>query len=289
MPKIIQDIGERPLVLHSEVRDPLADASELQRALVFAELSMISYNDQEEANRAANAIGFSQAELLEHDGAQAIRFANEHDCVIACRGTEPNEWNDVQADAKASLAVVGTIGKVHTGFNQEVEDLWPLLEKVLRQNKHTLWFCGHSLGGAIATICAIRCELDSSLPSPQELHTFGSPRVGCRRYVENIKVKHRRWVHNNDIVTRVPPVWMGFRHCGDEIYLDRFGKIRDISGVFRSRDRWRGLLQGLLNWKLDFLSDHSIHAYAGHIAKAADAEKSGESVAADDLENRLGR
>ncbi len=274
MPKIIQDIGEKPLVLHSEVQTPLADVSELQRALVFAELSMISYNDEEEADRASTAIGFPEAKLLEHDGAQAIQFGNDHDCVIACRGTEPNEWNDVQADAKASLAVVGTIGKVHTGFNEEVEDLWPMLVEVLQQNKRTLWFCGHSLGGAIATISAIRCELDSSLPSPRELHTFGSPRVGCRRYVKHVKVKHFRWVHNNDIVTRVPPAWMGFRHCGDEVYLDRHGQIRQLKGVFRSRDRWRGMLQGLFNWKIDFLSDHSIHAYAGHIAKAADAQKS---------------
>jgi hypothetical protein len=37
-------------------------------------------------------------------------------------------------------------------------------------------------------------------------------------------------VHNNDIVTRVPPVFMGYRHCGDEIYFDRYGRIRKQKG-----------------------------------------------------------
>ena len=106
MPNIIQDRGEKPLVLHSDVQAPLASLSFLQRALVFAELAMISYNDEDEALRASTAIGFPSATLLDHDGAQAFQFSNDFDCVIACRGTEPNEWNDVKADANATLAVV---------------------------------------------------------------------------------------------------------------------------------------------------------------------------------------
>jgi hypothetical protein len=39
-----------------------------------------------------------------------------------------------------------------------------------------------------------------------------------------------------------------------------------------SRDRWRGLLSGLLRWQLDLLSDHSIKLYAQHIASAANDE-----------------
>jgi triacylglycerol lipase len=107
---------------------------------------------------------------------------------------------------------------------------------------------------------------------PQELHTFGSPRVGCKRWIRHADVIHYRWVHNNDIVTRVPPAFMGYRHCGNEIYLDRYGRIRKLTGVLRSRDRWRGMVKGLLKWRLDMLTDHSIKQYAGHIATAVDKE-----------------
>jgi triacylglycerol lipase len=263
------------LVLYSDVRGPLAKLSFLRRALVMAELAMIAYNDEAEAQRAAAAIGFSEAQLFDRDGSQAFRFRNEYDTVLACRGTQPNEWNDIQADANAMMSVVGTFGKVHSGFNREVDDLWPLLEEILRGCTQPVWFCGHSLGGAMATICAYRCLTSAVVKDPQELHTFGSPRVGCKKYVRHAQVLHYRWVHNNDFVTRVPPVWMGYRHCGNEIYMNRYGQIRKITGLLRSRDRWRGLVMGLMKWKLDLLSDHSVRQYAQHLATAVQEELQG--------------
>jgi triacylglycerol lipase len=271
-PKVIQDPGEVPLILHSDVRAPLASLSFLRRGLAMAELAMIAYNDEAEAQRAARAIGFPEAQLFDNDGSQAFRFRNEHDVVVACRGTEPTEWNDIRADANAVMSVVGSLGNVHSGFNREVDDLWPLIEELLRHNQQPVWFCGHSLGAAMATICAYRCKASSIASDPHELHTFGSPRVGCRRYIRHAKLSHYRWVHNNDVVTRVPPAWMGYRHCGDEVYLDRHGRIRKLTGLWRSRDRWRGFITGLLQWRFDLLTDHSIGQYAGHIATAVKKE-----------------
>jgi triacylglycerol lipase len=271
-PKVIHDVGEVPLVLYSDVQAPLASLSFLRRSLALAELAMIAYNDEGEALRAARAIGFPKTQLIDNDGSQAFRFSNGHDVVVACRGTELTEWNDIQADANAVMSVVGTIGNVHTGFNREVDDLWPNLEDFLRGNTLPVWFCGHSLGGAMATICTFRCKVGAIAGNLQELHTFGSPRVGCKRYTRHAEVTHYRWVHNNDVVTRVPPPWMGYRHCGNEIYLDRYGRIRKLTGVWRRRDRWRGLIAGLLKWKLDLLEDHGIRHYAQHIVTAINEE-----------------
>ncbi len=273
--KIIQDPGEEPLILHSDANAPLASMSFLRRALVMAELSMIAYNDEAEAQRAAAAIGFPEVHLFNREGAQAIRFRNEHDVVLSCRGTEITEWNDIRADANAVMAVVGAFGKVHSGFNGEVDILWPMMEELLKDNRQPVWFCGHSLGAAMATICAYRCKVSWIESNPQELHTFGSPRVGNKKYVRHAHVDHFRWIHNNDVVTRVPPVWMGYRHCGNEVYLDRYGRIRKLTGLWRSRDRWRGLIAGLLKWKFDLLTDHSIHQYVQHIASAVIKEHAG--------------
>jgi triacylglycerol lipase len=273
-PKIVQDVGEEPLVLYSDVRGPLAGLSFLRRSLALAELALIAYNDAAEAAWAALAIGFPDARLIERDGSQVYRFANRHDVVFACRGTEPTEWNDIQADANAALAVVGTLGRVHSGFNREVEDVWPVLGPLLARSKQPAWFCGHSLGAAMATICAVRCRTEGIAANQQELHTFGSPRVGCRRWKRHASASHYRWVHNNDIVTRVPPRWWGYRHCGREMYLDRFGQLRDLTGIWRSRDRWRGLWAGLLRWEIDWLADHSIKHYARHLCAAADQAES---------------
>ena len=127
----------------------------------------------------------------------------------------------------------------------------------------------------MATICAYRCKRSSLTADPRELHTFGSPRVGNKGYVRHAPLEHYRWVNNNDIVTRVPPPWMGYRHGGDEIYLDRNGNICRLTGVLRSHDRWRGFLKGLARGQLDPLADHSIHHYVEHIWNATQAEARG--------------
>lgn len=213
----ISDDHEEPLILRSLANQPIVEMTQLEQSLLMAELAMIAYNDPDESGRAAACIGFSDVAFYERDGSQAYRFRNQYDCVIACRGTEPNQWNDIQADARASSVLSETVGRVHRGFKREVDDLWPMLETALMCNRQPLWFCGHSLGGAMATICAGRCLLSHIDSNPERLFTFGSPRVGNPRYIQYTKLDHLRYVNNNDIVTRVPPAWFGYRHCGREI------------------------------------------------------------------------
>ena len=153
-----------------------------------------------------------------------------------------------------------TAGWVHRGFKREVDDLWPRLEQALVNNTRTLWFAGHSLGGAMAAICAGRCRLSYISSNPRALFTFGSPRIGNRRYVNYVQIEAYRWVNNNDIVTRVPPAWLGYRHKGQEVYLNAYGKIRRLTRWQRMKDRWRGFLRGLRERRFDPFADHSIGA-----------------------------
>ena len=74
--------------------------------------------------------------------------------------------------------VTETFGRVHRGFNTEVDDLWPRLETALHDNQRTLWFTGYSLRAAMATICAGRCFLSEIESLPYAVFTYGSPRVG---------------------------------------------------------------------------------------------------------------
>lgn len=252
----------------SRLSAPIETLPRITQSLLFAELSSASYYNEAVAMELVQQIGFTGCRFFDRDGAQAFMFWNEVDCVVACRGTEPNEWNDIKADANAVSVLTASFGRVHKGFNQEVDDLWPMLEDALAENTRTLWFTGHSLGGAMATICAGRCFL-SEIPSmPQALYTYGSPRVGDKRFVNFIELDHSRWVNNNDIVTRVPPAWMGYRHCGKEWYLNRFGDLRKVNGWTRTFDRVRGFFGGLLKFKIDHFADHSIDRYVEHIQRA---------------------
>ena len=260
--------------LFSRVTSPIERKGHLQQSLLFAELANLSYYDDVIVQPMAASIGLTGCRFFERDGAQAYLLSNDDDFIVVCRGTEPNEWNDLKADVNAAAVVTETLGKVHKGFNTEVDDLWPMLEDALAGNDKPLWFCGHSLGGAMATICAGRCFLSELTATPRALFTYGSPRVGDKQFVNFVKLSHTRWVNNNDIVTRVPPIWMGYRHCGTEMYLNSDGRLKKVNGWTRTRDRLRGFFMGLLNFKIDHFADHSMDRYIEYIR--AEFERSGE-------------
>lgn len=261
------------LAVASRLSGPIDQLSELERSLLFAEMSMLAYLRDHEAQPVLLEVGFQSVTYVERDGAQAYELGNQHDVVIVCRGTEPNEWNDVKADANAFTVVAETVGRVHRGFKREVDDIWPELEATLGDETRDVWFAGHSLGGAMAQLCAARCRLSHIAANPSEVQTFGSPRVATKRYLRHAEVPHVRWVNNNDIVTRVPPRWLRYRHDGKRMYLDRNGEIADMSPRQRSQDRWIGFRDGLHDRRFDHFSDHAISAYVDHIRRAVETTR----------------
>ena len=244
-----------------------------ERSLLFARLAEISYNDNiKEVKKQVKTLGFTTVEFYNREGAQAYRFANKEDMVIACRGTQPTEFNDIAADLKAIPVVAETVSRVHQGFKAEVDELWPMVleDLVAKPPKQTLWFCGHSLGAAMATIMASRCYYEEAVPNPEELYTYGSPRVGWKGYVVHLGVVHHRWKNNNDIVTTVPLRIMGYTHHGNEHYMNAYGDVRKMSGWQRTKDKWRGIWMGLKKGGVDSFSDHSMTNYIANLEKWQD-------------------
>jgi triacylglycerol lipase len=101
-------------------------------------------------------------------------------------------------------------GRVHAGFKAALLGIWPEILEALRRLKQPVFYTGHSLGAALATLAA-------SLRPPRAVYTFGSPRVGnggFARLMEAIPVY--RLAGPRDIVTRMPPAIFpfGYRHVG---------------------------------------------------------------------------
>lgn len=242
-----------------------------ERSLLFAKLSAIAYSDDtKQVKKDVKALGFTEIEFYNKAGAQAYRFQNKTDMVIACRGTQPSEFNDIKADLKAAPVIAETVGRVHRGFKSEVDELWPMVKEDLldKDNSHvTVWFTGHSLGAAMTTIMASRCEDDPEMPNIEEIYTYGSPRVGWRKYVKSLACKHHRWVNNNDIVTRVPLAVMGYVHHGHEHYMNAYGLERKLNTWQRIKDRWRGMWMGIKSGSIDNFSDHSMVNYIANLEK----------------------
>ncbi|MEM9608681.1 MAG: lipase family protein, partial [Actinomycetota bacterium] len=89
--------------VRSDLVAPIRPRDTLERSLLFAELAMLSYLDDDDLQTVLGEIDepTPEAELIDRDGAQAYLFVTDTDRVVACRGTEPREWNDIKADANA--------------------------------------------------------------------------------------------------------------------------------------------------------------------------------------------
>ena len=93
-----------------------------------------------------------------------------------------------------------------------------------------MWIAGHSLGGAIAELCAAQAWFVSHVPI-QGVYTFGQPRVGDDAFAKIVHdalgLRIVRFVNDQDIVPRVPFYGMGFRHYGTQIFFDHHEKQED--------------------------------------------------------------
>jgi pimeloyl-ACP methyl ester carboxylesterase len=135
----------------------------------------------------------------------------------------------------------------HKGFLEALDQVWDEISQALAEflKSHPgapVYFTGHSLGAALATIAAARFKGGNSV-----LYTIGSPRVGDDKFVAAVEHNARlkfRFVNAGEIVTQVPPdVPLGhYRHVGVEKYIDRNGVIHDgVSNLFRLTDFGNGV------------------------------------------------
>lgn len=222
----------------------------------MAQLASIAYLDGAEAKKKGKGLGYTGHKFFENDGAQCHAFWNKEEYVLAFRGTEPTEVSDLLADLNAIPRGAMTHGLVHSGFRGECDKLWDDVVKHHGKGhvEKTFYITGHSLGAAMATIATSRFE---EFTKVEQLTTFGSPRVGTRKFVKNIATPHMRFVNNNDIVTKVPLALMGYKHHGLLQYINFYGNIRKLTAWQMIKDRWRGWKSGLL----DGAADHGMDNY----------------------------
>jgi triacylglycerol lipase len=204
-------------------------------------------------------LGFTSARLIDIDGAQVYVLSNKNEMVIAFRGTEPTQMSDLAADLNAIPDRGKVGGFVHDGFQTEVDKVWKKLTLAIKKKpaNRPLFITGHSLGAAMATIAASRISKEVDC-----LYTYGSPRVGSKKFVEKINVNHFRHVNNNDAVTGVPFAFLGYRHHTVARYINHYGNIRPITRWQRIKDKLRGRWAAIKNFQFfDGFRDHSMVNY----------------------------
>ena len=246
---------------------------EKQRRLVFAKFSKYAYLNQQEARTAAKVEGFPKTEFVDIDGAQAYVFYNNTDLIIACRGTQPGNMNDIYADLQVFQADSVTGNKIHQGFKEEVDKIYDTVYEIVSRRglAKKIWVCGHSLGGAMATILAQRLEFKGGY-DVDTLYTYGSPRVGGPKFRAwcDKHLNHQRFVNNNDMVPCVP-TFFRWRHSGKCNYIKSTGEVTNLGrwGSERIRDKGWSLLKAIFKGRFDLVSDHNINDYILHLERAS--------------------
>ena len=232
----------------------------------MAILSGLAYGEPSEVSKKFRKHGFNNYKYCSKQGAQCYIVWNDTDAVICFRGTEPKEVSDIKADLNAiQKQGFHNKGDVHAGFQGEINKVWDdLISTILDIQDRNIYITGHSLGGAMATICAKRFQEQKI--EPQSLYTYGSPRVGDKRWVKTLQVPHYRFQNNNDVVCKVPLWLMGYRHHGMNIYIGYNGMIVKMNMWRRFLDSMRGRLKAWSKLQLfDGVYDHDITTYAKRV------------------------
>jgi len=75
------------------------------------------------------------------------------------------------------------------------------------------------------------------------------------------------------------PFWiMGYRHSGQEHYVNAYGNVRPMTGWQRAKDRFRGLWLGIKKGKIDSFSDHAIGLYVYHCESYAKGQENPQGL-----------
>jgi triacylglycerol lipase len=195
--------------------------------LYNVQLCDVVYKDQKDID--FNHYGLTSVKWIDDKktDTQAFIAMKGKSLYVVFRGTSSKKdaQNDVSID-KVPFIVEGD--KVHIGFKSSWDGVKEIVLKTIHKmtgRYDKIVVCGHSLGAAVATLCAY--NLSHVYNDPIECCTIGSPRVGNKTFKNNYdsrKIKTLRIVHNNDVVTHSP--FIGYYHVNYMLRIDNEGNIK---------------------------------------------------------------
>ncbi len=176
--------------------------------------------------------------------------------VIAFRGSEETGIWDWITDLKFVQQVYpygekkDSQVRVHYGFISAYKSVRDAVLNYVEESPHQRVMCtGHSLGGALATLCAL--DVQYNFPGKEvSCYSYGSPKVGNADFQKSYDKrvpKTYRFVNSADAVPNLPPG--RYEHVG---VLHRIGQT--VSG-----------LDDLVDMVMDKVEDHFPHNYVASL------------------------
>jgi len=264
-----------------------------KNALACAKLSWLAYFSRDEIREVLKSWNFTKFRFFDLGFTQAFIVADAEKIILTFRGTDC--MKDWLGNFDIDLVGGPFSGRVHEGFSRSLSLIWKdiqmtfeLLQPRVTATKAgmiqgnlkeatapSLWVTGHSLGAALATLSVARLrEKDQMVHG---LYTFGSPRVGDRKFQEeynnDFRSKTFRFVNKNDVVTRVPMRTLFYSHVGQLFYIDDQQTIHtDPSFWYRFVDGIKVRLEDIADLDLSVIENHRIENYVSALDKNKDRE-----------------
>lgn len=162
--------------------------------------------------------------------------------VIAIRGTANIlEWVDDAQFLRTACPIAGGAGETEDGFSGvytslriDHDDAAPKIAAYIQsilQPGDSVVVCGHSLGGALATLCAYDLALNVK-PAGLAMYTYASPNVGNQQFADSFNAAVPdawRIVNPFDVVPHVPLrllFGMGYQYVGQTESFNPKGLIK---------------------------------------------------------------
>lgn len=193
------------------------------KAYLAAWLSALIYDDWPWVKA---GLRYHKAKLIgyvDHADTQAMKVKVDDLTFLVFRGTEAAEmkFTDIIANIGYPTYWAGD-GKIHSGYRSAFNRIRDRVDDMIADDKDVI-VCGHSMGGALATLYAVWYSEKVS-----EVYTFGATKVLTSSTVPIIKAKVYRYANKGDFGPHWPPLpW--FKHPVESIPLDSGGWIGPVT------------------------------------------------------------
>lgn len=208
----------------------------LQDAFALLKVSKVVNYNEIIIQKCAEYWGFSIQIFKSNKGVKLALFQDATSLIIAASNILYNNINILEGTKHRLVPMQGydeTI-TIYKEYNDIVDDLWrnsrpnTLKQALFQANmdicNKIIWFTGHSIGGAIATV--LLAKLLDKCPDTYmrwRLYTFGSPRVGNTSFIEMMNDKTKaayNIVNECDPVTVAPVAAFDYHLIGQLWYFD---------------------------------------------------------------------
>jgi predicted lipase len=215
----------------------------LENARAMMWMSQLAYetaHQNEREKKIENILNSFQLTMLDCKSNQPETGLPPKSCclVIACgrgatfvtfAGSDPLKFEDWITNFNVRQSADGT----HQGFEAAINTVWSKIEPAIKKGLAigpALFFTGHSLGGALAIVAALRAANEFKIQPT--VYTFGSPRTGGALFFNSYQPllgnSTYRLIDGDDVVPTVPAAQPGgYLHVGKSIQCRTDGLFDD--------------------------------------------------------------